>query len=273
MNLVAEFVRRLVHEDWDSSDALLRLKADLPHRLVGGTRFFSQARLFLAALADQDGLALTASGALNRASVVHLCSVMEWPRETMESLKEIKSKRFNELDVFPLELIRVTCLVAGLARRRGRVLNATKKARSLLAETRSGELYRRLFVTMFSHLNYEYVTEHAAGPLIQESIGYILWQARSILTEWVNVEELPGPLLLRPVANAIRVNPYYDEASWTIYSGVIEPLEWFGLVECQPDGKDPDVGIGQYRKTPLFDRFIGFDLASLLPGNARPELN
>ena len=38
---------------------------------------------------------------------------------------------------------------------------------------------------------------------------------------------------------------------------VLRPLWWFGLVECVGDGEDLEAA--SWRKSPLFDRFPGFD--------------
>ena len=38
---------------------------------------------------------------------------------------------------------------------------------------------------------------------------------------------------------------------------VLRPLYWFGLVECAEDGEDLEAA--SWRKSALFDQFLGFD--------------
>lgn len=56
---------------------------------------------------------------------------------------------------------------------------------------------------------------------------------------------------------AVLRNPDWV-ASVLFVQRLLWPLRWFGLVECR--GEDATrTGYGEWRRTPLFDRFVQFD--------------
>lgn len=58
---------------------------------------------------------------------------------------------------------------------------------------------------------------------------------------------------------------YMDESFWRFETRVVGPLAAFGLLEQRPDLNPPGDGsifhqYYQVRRSPLFDRFLAFDL-------------
>jgi hypothetical protein len=61
-----------------------------------------------------------------------------------------------------------------------------------------------------------------------------------------------------PVIGVLEVA--WDLGSFAMEARILRPLTWFGLLESRWEGK---AGLGEprlYRKTPLFDRFLKFNV-------------
>jgi len=59
----------------------------------------------------------------------------------------------------------------------------------------------------------------------------------------------------------------YDKASYALEGIILRPLRAFGLLECRSD-TIPHQRLSKahyYRKTPLFDRFLSFDVTTEPP--------
>jgi hypothetical protein len=79
--------------------------------------------------------------------------------------------------------------------------------------------------------------------------------------EWRDPEQLAREIVL-PEVYAELVNPHWDDsAPLSVERRVLLPLQWFGLLERRDlPSKDPFDRPYEVRKTPLFDRFIQFQL-------------
>jgi hypothetical protein len=252
------YVRRLLASDWQSPDSVLKLRDDLPLDRVGPARFFDQARLFLRLTVESGGAPLTRCGWLKRAYVAQMLERLEWPRQ--ESVRARRTWTPNEYDVWPLEVLHSVCRYARLLRKSRGHVNVPGTMRSYLEDGRAGRLYRLLFMTLFQ----DFELGALYGPIpsdVQSSMAVTLWRLRSVGGEWVPLGELPRELLLADIHALLRGPdswPHRDVA--VVRSQVLEPLEWFGLVERDREpskrhGLDLSV---RFRKTPLFDEFIQF---------------
>ena len=56
------------------------------------------------------------------------------------------------------------------------------------------------------------------------------------------------------------VESAWDLGSYAMEVRILRPLSWFGLLESRAEGKVGLVASHLYRKTPLFDRFIKFNV-------------
>ena len=88
----------------------------------------------------------------------------------------------------------------------------------------------------------------------QGDIGMVLWSLSAVGGEWRNARSLTALCTVRddsiPTAR-------WDPASMMFARHILDPLRWFGLVECRM----VDVPIDMlWRKTALFDRFLSFDV-------------
>jgi hypothetical protein len=59
-----------------------------------------------------------------------------------------------------------------------------------------------------------------------------------------------------------RLESQWDFGSRAMGARIFRPLVWFGLLEARSEGKSPTEVVDRrlYRKAPLFDRFLKFDV-------------
>ncbi len=258
-------VRSLLAAEWNAPDSPIRLRNDLSLDDVKQARFFDQTRLFLQLLTENKGAPLTAAGNLNRAYVAQMVERMDWPRQYMKRFERLRMKKVDEADVSPLNIIRVVCECGYLVTRRRHRMYATRKARALCEDALAGSLYHHLFVAFFQSFNLDYLSGFRETPLVQDSIAVILWRLSLVADDWIAVTRLPEQVLLNQVREQIAKtfpSPYMsDQDAWILNFHVLEPLEWFGLLENDAPDDEPFHRHEKmrFRKTSLFDRFMRFE--------------
>ena len=96
-------------------------------------------------------------------------------------------------------------------------------------------------------------------PAPQRDIGIVLWSLSIAANDWQPPEHLTRICTI-PINGALESSR--DTRSYAMEATVLRPLWWFGLLEHRQDN------INQrrfeqkrlYRKTPLFNRFLSFDV-------------
>lgn len=262
MDDLNRYVHHLLASDWESSDSALQL-ANLRPEEVKQTLFVDQTRNFLQIIAENGEVGLTPNGWLKLAVVGQLLERMEWARRDIELMRSVL-KRISEHDVKPIRVIRCVCEMAGLVRQRRGRLYIPKRVLPLLAEEQVGRLYRELFLALYRRMNLGalYGADESA-LLLQESMAVVLWRLHIIGNRWIEVAALPDELLLGRVrADIFAAEPSYPELALSLlWHRAIEPLVWFGLLDCDQDTERrwlSNLAEIKVRKTPLFDRFIRF---------------
>ena len=255
-----EVLPGLMAADWENNTGAIRFRRDIPLVELSGARVFSNARLFLSAVGDRGGVAATQTGNLQRSVVAEMVRILEWPNAYMEEIRS-HFKVINELDAWPLHIIRIICEHGGLLQRRKSKFSVTKIGGGLLADEKAGELYRRLFIGCFRHVNLDYFCRFAEDfDDIQHTFAVILWRLGDLAADWVSTKELIPRILLPAVLNDIEDRCIRrDNIPYIVTGHVYRPLNWFGLMEH--DSEDPEHVFWEkclIRKTPLFDRFIEF---------------
>src|SRR5947207_5908373 len=139
------FIRSLLFADWESPDSPLCLNANLNPADLSDSEFFLNARLFLSALAEEDGVTTTAAGNLNRAFVGRMFPRLKLSQPSRDTIQHV-CKVVNEEDVWPLHLVRVISQCAKLVARRKKRFYLTKTGQALLSDGQAGALYRTLFL-------------------------------------------------------------------------------------------------------------------------------
>jgi hypothetical protein len=234
----------------------IRLEPNLTTADLSGSAVPRNALLVLRRAADRGGLALTATGNLSRAVVAEMCEIVEWPDYDKQELFRF-SKVINEPDFLPLHFVRVLAQATKLFRAQHGKLIPTRLAKSMLAEKRHGALQALLFHISFWHLNLGYFDRNPIDSWPQSDVGVVLWSLSASANDWLDREILTR-LCTIPVIRVLEST--WDLGSSAMEARILRPLTWFGLLEYQSQTGPGRVDRHLYRKTPLFDQFVKFNV-------------
>lgn len=216
-------------------------------------------RLLVEQAAAGDGLKLTATGNLSRADVRLMFNTLSWPDYDKATVLAL-SKVLNEADVGPVEITRLVAQEAKLLGRRQGRIRATKLGATLAESPNIFALFRLLFTVLFWRVNLGYFDRMPVEGWPQDHIGIVLWCLSASADQWSRVDDLVAVI---PVPDP-RFEAYeFDFREFAMESRVLRPLTWLGLIESRAD--DAHDGLGMvtprlYRKSPLFDRLLRFDV-------------
>jgi hypothetical protein len=133
----------------------------------------------------------------------------------------------------------------------------TRLGKAMLFPERHGALQALLFHIALWHLNIGYFDRNPVESWPQTHAGIVLWSVSAAANEWLNRETLTR-LCTVPVPDVFESD--WDLGSYAMDARILKPLLWFGLLENRRDG---GTGPGErrlYRKLPLFDRFVKFNV-------------
>jgi hypothetical protein len=246
-----------LHDEPSTNNNAIRLEPKLTSTEVSASAVAVNTMLLLRRAAETGGLKLTATGNLSRAVVQGMLG-MEWPDYDKGELVRY-NKVIKEPDFLPLHFIRVLMPAAKLVRTHRGKLVPTPLGRRILKAEQYGPLHAVLFYVAFWHLNLAYFDGYPLQSWPQSQIGIILWSLSASAPDWLPPEMLTR-LCTSPVIGVL-------ESQWDFGSGAMElrilrPLVWFGLLESRTEGKAATALIDRrlYRKAPLFDRFVKFNV-------------
>lgn len=257
-----EQVSALIYQGWETDTLGIQLNPDLSTEDVAGTLMMREARLFLEALLP-DGIKATTAGNLNRKFVTQMLDLLDYDQDYLDYLFQY-FKVINEADVMPLFDLRVLLELAELIEIKSTKFVVTNKGRSLLVPGREGDLFHLLFHTKFRVFNLGYHDRILELPQFQDTLGYTMYHLAQAPGGWQSLTKNPARFLL-PALVDLMPPPYRDlMVSGILKMRLFEPLELFGLVQLEHDQSDPSPEffgrITRFRKTPLCEKFIGFDL-------------
>ncbi len=200
---------------------------------------------------DNGGVTLTKSGGFFRKFVTWAADEFRWPGHEPEKLY-IANKVLNEQDFFPLAVMHDLMLVTRLIRHfKGKAV-PTKAGRAIMGD--HGALQAMLFDAYFMTLDPSgldrFPIEHADADL-RHFFGVV----QNRLGDWVTLVDFASWCLPIDLIRTYRISPQAD-ACFYLLSRVVRPLLWLGLLERKPGQDRARIEEQQYRKTPLFDRFI-----------------
>lgn len=257
---VQGFLIELSVADWSDPAGPIRLSGDLRLDELGGAQFFANARLFLAALAEEGGADATATGNLTRAFVGRMFERLDMPESARESVRRY-NKVLNELDVGPLHRARLVCECGGLVQRRKKKFFLTKAGRELMPDECAGALYRALFLAYFRRFDLRYSFPIRDVPSIQTTMAAILWRLDAVAQDWVPVIGLAPLILLPRVYQELRSVMFspLEKEEWILSGYVLRTLTSLGLLDEQCIEKWKGIPeTVNVRVTPLWRRFISF---------------
>jgi len=256
-------VARLLDADWEGAPSAIRLDATLPADELEPSLTLDDARLVLTLLAEQGSVKATPRGNFPRAFVAGFRARTR-PRQTGRAAWDEASKILNEEDLFSLHLARVLLELSGLIKRRKGIISRTRRGEQLTGTDHAGALFATLVRTHFRRLNLAYLDGADPAPGLQRTIGFTLYQFGRVGADWKTAAELGGALVLPAVSETLPTNAYFDERALLLEMRFLRPLEGFGLARSREVPRPPGEPLTRHSwcKTPLFDRFLTFDLAS-----------
>jgi hypothetical protein len=141
---------------------------------------------------------------------------------------------------------------------RGKLI-LTLLGRRMLALEQHGPLQPVLFHVAFWHMNLAYFDRYPIDSWPLTQAGVILWSLSASAHEWLPRETLTR-LCAPPVIGVLESQ--WDFGSSAMEARILRPLVWFGLLESRTEPRSPTEVVDRrlYRKTPLFDRFVKFDV-------------
>lgn len=254
---------RLLHEDW-SGNGGLTLNRELTMMELAAADLLHDARTLLVALRDDGPMAVTQVGNLSRAVVKQLLPRLRASRGPFIAEQLLGGKVVNEEDVLWLNVLRHVLSFAGLiVRRKG--FRITKRGREHVADDRVGELYALVFETLFRRLNLQVLDRSDRHAGLQGTIAFSFFKLRTSARDWSSPEKLAAEAWLEsakdpPTPGDVQ---YGDMRHWSFRHRVLAPLVHFGLLEERElPAKEKWSRPVEMRKTPLFDRFLRFELGA-----------
>ena len=235
----------------------LRLAADLPDEAFGDSAFVRNALVAFEVIGNEFLPRRTEKGHFGRGMVASMRQAMTWPG--MEATEQYRTgKALREGDVWELHLLHRLMQEAGLVDRRAFLGQVTPLGHEMREAGRRGALQALLFRHLFWHTDLSQFVETLPrglpGRWPQDDIGVILWGLSNVAGEWQSVDTLRALTTVRDDA----VARMHWNAEGSMFVGrVLGPLRWFGLLEYRGPAETFEVG---WRKTPLFDRFLSFDV-------------
>jgi hypothetical protein len=243
----------------------LRLSNDLTPEEIQLSPIARNVSMLLEAAAEGPGLKLTVKGNLSRSEVSRLADRLVWPGYDKAAYFEFH-RVINEQDFLPLLFIRRLAESARLARRHKGYFKTTRAGRNILDGSALPELQSILFLTAFWRIDLGYLSNAIHGDWPQREAGVVFWSLSVAAHDWQSPERLTRLCAIPPADLFARD---WDTATHAMRCLILEPLTWFGLLE----EREGEIGPGDYvkprfwRKSPLFDRFLSFDI---VPAGSRP---
>ena len=226
---------------------------------VGDTVVLRHVLLLLERLAEGDGVGLTATRNLNRRFVGQMLEVFDWPGYDSDLIRAA-SKVVTEPDVPPLHFLHLLLKEARFARRYGRRLKTTHRAKKLVQNGSGSVLLGELLVAAFERLNLADFDRLPLDDWPQGDIGLVLCCLAMVGDRWQSPDELVRQCAI-PVIGVLEAKR--DFAAAAFEARLLRFLEWFGLVESRAG----PWGGREFRKTGLFDRMLSFEIK--MPGVER----
>jgi hypothetical protein len=250
-----------------ASQTAIRIANDLSADEIAGSAVARNTLILLRQAIERGGLPLTATGNLSRAVVAEMCKLVEWPHYDQADAFRF-NKVINEPDFMPLHVVRLLAQTATLVRAQCGKLMATPLGKSMLSDARQGSLTAILFHLAFWHMDLGYFGRGLLGSWPQADIGVVLSSLSVSAGDWQTSEKLTR---LCTIPEPAILSGAWDRTPHAMEARILRPLLWFGLLEYRSE-KIPDTRFGArhyYRKAPLFDRLLAFDVKMDFAGGPR----
>ena len=254
-------VHKLLYSKWKDNNCPIKFNKNLSLEDMNQSIFFRNTRLFLNNIISSGGAPATVRGNLSRKFVTLMFEEMELDDKYRKRITTY-NKVLNETDVFPLHVIKIICEQGELIQLRSKKFHVKKKYQKLLSDDNAGELYYLIFRTFYEVFCMGYLDGFPEFDSLQGTINFTLYQLSVICDDYIPVDiELFRKIVLPAVREEIRQERIIiREIGWLLQSRILKPLINFGLIEGKIKKGEHVEDIVEVRKTPLFDKFMGFDI-------------
>jgi len=236
----------------------IRLAVDLTHDEFQQSAMARNTLLLLRAAAAGPGLKMTATGNLSRGVVAEMCDRFTWPGFDKADAFRFH-KVINKPDFLPLYFVRHVAQTGTLLRRHKGHLKTSPAGRRMIQEPNLPALPALLFHIALWHFDLGNLSRGVLDGWLQPDVGIVLWSLSIAANDWQPRERLSRFCTI-PI-NRVLDQPW-DTASFVMAAQILRPLYWFGLLEHREEAIEGSRFERRhfYRKTPLFDRFLSFDV-------------
>ena len=250
-------IQALAGDPMDGS-GVIGLSGHLDAEFLAGSVVATRARMMLEHARDNDGIGLTASGALNRRFLAWAVEVFDWPGYAPAEIYAV-NKVVDEIDYLPGWYLHEVMKRRKFMRKHKDRLLLSPAGRQAL--DRPGLLQAGLFPETFVVRYLPSLDAPFMGDF-DLYFGLLLWQLRRATEGWASAREIFQAAVIPDDTIHELAGRYTDAPIHGFYLRVLRFLCWFGLLEAAGDEYRFDADAYRYRATPLFDRFVHFDLAA-----------
>ena len=250
---------RALRQEPSADATAIRIANDLDADEMAGSAMARNTFILLQQAIDRGGMPLTATGNLSRAMVAEMRELIEWPGYDQTDAFRLH-KVINEPDFLPLHIVRLLAEAAKLVRTQRGKLVVTPFGKSMLSDARQRSLPAILFHLALWHMDLGFFGRGLLGSWPQSDIGIVLWSLSVSAGDWQSSEKLTR---LCTIPEPAMFSGTWDRTSSAMEARILRPLLWFGLLEHRNE-KITGSQFSEhhfYRKAPLFDRMLTFDVA------------
>jgi len=236
----------------------IRLATDLSSDELHESAVARNALILLQEASIGPGLKLTATGNLTRKVVAEMVERFDWPDfDKAEAFRF--NKVINEPDFMPLLMLRLLIEAGRLVRPRKGYLNTTASGRRFLGRANQPALQALLFHLEFWAFDFGFLGRGQTNQWPLDDFGIALWSLSVAASEWQTRERLTRMCTI-PINGVLESS--WDNGTFVVDGAILRPLFWFGLLEHRTEPISGQRFLKQhfYRKSPLFDRFLSFDV-------------
>ena len=266
-------VGHLLRCDWSDPLGPVRVNQDLSRDdLKGKSSLLTLAHLLLVSCEELGGIKATQAGYLNTTYVLSMAAqiLAEEEIEQEAFMAEMKG-RIKETDFFPLYLARSVCQFADFIKLKNGRFRLTAQGRLMLDTQNAGSFYARLFLTRFREMDLDAMDPTGEEyPAIQHTLAFSLYAlGRMDPARWYNPSDFYPAVLLpaakQEVGGSEETGDWSEDDWWCVIDAMdcrfIDPLRELGLIEeREMEQAQSEVDTFQLRPTPLFRKFISFDI-------------
>ena len=227
---------------------------------LGRSVMFDNLQVFLK-LISEGRVSLDEESHLTSDSLELLLETTNWPGYDLERTRQL-TRPLREDIIGPLDFLKALAIECDLIKVDGDRIEICEYGHRILQKQINLVLARRVFEAAFSKVNPRTLTK-LAHPWVHEQSGVILWGLSITADKPRSADALTRYCFVPPkqfFEGKLKVLDIY------MRSVFLQPLTWFGLMETQVVEADDANEHGLlYKKTPLFDQFLQFDIERVMP--------